>query len=366
MRERISDGKMSDQGARLGQVSGQVSSQVSGRLARTSGAAALVAALVFGPAIGFGQTAQQKAPGARSPAEPRQTAQPAHVSAAGAQAAAPAENKTDANIIARVGSDSLTADEIRAYVGTLDSREQAALARDPALLSQAVRLMLANRLVLQEALGKKWDQQPAVAAQLQQVRDSAIVELYLQAASAPPADYPSDADVQKTYDANRNAFLAPRAFELQQIFVAVPRSAEPAAEQAAKQKLDDIERKLKAPGADFAAIAKSSNDGQNAGELGWIPEPQIRPEIYAQLSGLAKNAVSEPVRLDDGWHILKLLDTKASYTRTLPEVREALVQRMRAERAALARRAYLAELLKQHPPVLNELALSSLFAKQAQ
>jgi peptidylprolyl isomerase len=33
---------------------------------------------------------------------------------------------------------------------------------------------------------------------------------------------------------------------------------------------------------------------------------------------------------------------------------------MRSERAAMLRRAYLAELLKQNPPVINELALSSL------
>ena len=58
---------------------------------------------------------------------------------------------------------------------------------------------------------------------------------------------------------------------------------------------------------------------------------------------------------------LKLIDTKAAYTRTLPEVRDQLSQQMRTERATMLRRAYLAELLKQHPPVLNELALSSLF-----
>jgi len=78
------------------------------------------------------------------------------------------------------------------------------------------------------------------------------------------------------------------------------------------------------------------------------------------VQGLAKNAVSEAVRLDDGWHIIKLIDTKASYTRTLPEVREQLVQQMRSERATVLRRAYLAELLKQNPPILNELALSNL------
>ncbi len=76
--------------------------------------------------------------------------------------------------------------------------------------------------------------------------------------------------------------------------------------------------------------------------------------------GLAKNALSEPIRLDDGWHILKLIDTKASYTRTLPEVKEALVQQMRSEQASVLRRAYLADLLKKSPPAINEIALSKV------
>lgn len=50
--------------------------------------------------------------------------------------------------------------------------------------------------------------------------------------------------------------------------------------------------------------------------------------------------MSEAIRLDDGWHIIKLIDTTATHTRM--------------------RRAYLAELLKRNPPVLNELALSNL------
>ncbi|MDI4239616.1 peptidylprolyl isomerase, partial [Bradyrhizobium sp. Arg237L] len=66
-------------------------------------------------------------------------------------------------------------------------------------LSQAVRLMLANRLVLQEVAAKKWDQQPAIAEQLDRVRESAVAELYLQQVSTPPASFPSEDDLQKVY-----------------------------------------------------------------------------------------------------------------------------------------------------------------------
>jgi peptidylprolyl isomerase len=313
----------------------------------------------------FDALAQASPPAARAAAAARPKATPQPVQSA---AAAPAtqglsagKSAGNADIVARVGSTNLSAEEVRSYVSALAPREQAAVTKDPALLSQAVRLLLTNRLVLQEAIEKKWDQKPAVAAQLEQIKQSALVELYLQTITAPPANFPSEEEVQKVYDANRSALLMPRQFELAQIFVGVPKDADKATEEKAKQEIDDIARKLKAPGADFAAIASATNEAKDAGDLGWLPETQIRPEIRTPVMGLAKNAVSEPIKLDDGWHILKLVDTKASYTRTLPEVRDQLVQQMRAERAAMARRAYLAEVQKQHPPVLNELALSSLF-----
>jgi parvulin-like peptidyl-prolyl isomerase len=294
------------------------------------------------------------------PARPKpQAAVPAGQTPATQQVAVAKASGSD-DVVARVGNANISAEELRAYVGALGAREQAALAKDPALLSQTVRMLLANRLVLQEVIAKKWDQQTNVAAQLNRVRESALVEIYLQSVSTPADGYPGEEDLQKVYEANRSALLVPRQFQLAQIFVAAPKEADKAAEDKAKRKLDDIQGKLKTPNADFTAIARAEGEAKDGGDLGWVAESQIRPEIKVQVIGLAKNAVSEPIRLDDGWHILKLLDTKAAYTRTLPEVRDQLIQQMRSERAAMMRRAYLAELLKEHPPILNELALSNL------
>jgi parvulin-like peptidyl-prolyl isomerase len=333
-------------------------------LARPAKTAIVVAAMAC--CVPFAALAQNAPPAARAApaAKPKAELQPpqgAPAAAPATQGLAPARAAGNEEVVARVGSTNISADEVRSYIAALAPREQAAVTKDPALLSQAVRLLLTNRLVLQEALGKKWDQQPAVAAQLERVRENAVIELYLQSVTTPPSNFPNDEEVQKVYDANRSAMLVPRQFELAQIFVAVSKDADKAAEDRARQRVDEIVRKLKAPGADFAAIANAGSETKDGGNLGWLAENQIRPEIRAQVMGLAKNAVSEPMKLDDGWHILELIDTRASYTRTLPEVRDQLVQQMRSERSALLRRAYLAELQKQHPPVLNELALSGLF-----
>jgi parvulin-like peptidyl-prolyl isomerase len=324
----------------------------------------VLAAIVstVGPVSAQTAAQPQRATSAPKP-KPVAAANPASAQPVAAAATTGAASKGGGDIIAKVGNSDLSADDLKAYVGALGPREQAALAKDPAMLSQTVRLLLANRLVLQELTEKKWDQQPAIAAQLERVRESAMVEMYLRSVSTPPASYPSDDEIQKVYDANRASMMLPRQFALEQIFVAAPKDADKAAEDKARKALEEAQARLKAPNADFLAIAGSES---GSGDLGWVAENQIRPEIRTQVLGLAKGAIAEPIRLDDGWHILRLKDTKPAYLRTLPEVREQLVEQMRTERANALRQAYLAEVMRQRPAVINELALSNLLNRPAE
>lgn len=297
---------------------------------------------------------------------PPQPARPAP--AAPAPARPPAAEETSAlksgEVIARVGDSDVTAEEVRATIQLLDARQQAAMARDPALLSQTVRAILANRLVLKEASAKKWEQQPAVVAQLARARESLIVETYLQSVTAPPDSFPSEAEIKSVYEANASALLVPRRFRLAQIVVSVAKDADKVTEDTARKKLDDVVKKVKQSGADFGAIARSASEdmasAEKEGEIGWVTEPDLRTEIRGQVTGLPRAGITDPIRLEDGWHVLKLLDTEAAHTRPLAEVRDALVQRIRAERIEANRRAYVAELLKQSPPIVNEIALSKL------
>jgi peptidylprolyl isomerase len=288
-----------------------------------------------------------------------------HNAGAAPSAAAPQAPVDTSEVVARIGSVNITANRVRMLVASLSPREQIAVIHDPALLSQAVRLMIANQIAFSEAVARKWDQVPAVAQHLQQVRNSAITDTYLQYVSMPPQNFPSDDDVAKVYDANKTAFLVPRQFRIAQIFVVTAKTADPAATKNAVDKLANIEAALKKPGADFAALATAqSEDAQTAahgGEIGWVPEGQLKPEIKNEVEGLPVNSVSDPIKMDDGWHIIKLLDTKAAYTRPLAEVRPALVQRIRAENAEARRRAYLGKLLEQNPPALDEIGLSKIF-----
>ena len=273
------------------------------------------------------------------------------------------------DVVARIGNTDIKADEIRSSIESLDSRQQAALARDPNLLNQLVRSILVQRVVLNEALSKHWDQEPAIVAQLARVRDNTIRETYLASVSQPPPGYPSETELKAAYEANKPSLLVPRQFRLAQIYIALPETADKADADKAQTKLDGVKRSLHQKDADFAAIARAESDeSQSAakgGEIGWLPENQIQPEIRSQISGLTKGAASDPIRLADGWHLIKILDSKDPYTPSLDEVRAQLIERLRAERAREISQAYVTKLLQQTPVSINELALSKLLNKPA-
>jgi parvulin-like peptidyl-prolyl isomerase len=290
-------------------------------------------------------------------------AAPAMMSSPAAIAAGSDQNE----VVARIGATDIKAADIRSYIATLAPQEQAALARDPTALAQAVRLLLARQEVLKKALAEKWEERPDVSAEIQRARENVIVESYLESVAKLPADFPSGAQIESAYEANKTSFLLPRQFDIAQIFVAVGKDADKAAQDKARAKLDSVRLKLEKKNADFGAIAAADSDdpetAKRKGEIGWLFESQVRPEIRNQVEGLTKGGVSDPVQLDDGWHIVKLIDTKPAHTRPLEEVRDQIVAALRQQEAMAERRAYLAKLLQDNPAAINELALSKLLAK---
>lgn len=270
-------------------------------------------------------------------------------------------------VVARAGGVDYGAQEVRAYVEALAPTEREALGKDPALLAKVVRSFVTRSLVLKEAQAKKWDQQPGVKAQLDRAREEALVELYLTSVARPAEGYPSEAEVQAAYEARKPALQVPRQLRLAQVFVAAAPGGDKAAEEKGRKKAEELGRRLRQKDADFAAVARAESEDRTTapagGEIGWTTEAQLVPAVRQGIAGLAAGAVSGPIRADDGWHVVKVLAEKPAGVRTLDEVREPLVQQLRAERARAERQRYLEQLVARNPPAINELALSRVLSR---
>ncbi len=184
------------------------------------------------------------------------------------------------------------------------------------------------------------EQQAPWKDQLELSRRGILAQAYVahlaEAAGKEPAE-----DPQKYYDAHKAEF---ETAKLSGIFVGFNPPGTPAnsgtpnarTEEAAKEKANDIEKKL-AAGGDFAALARAESEHQTAskgGDLGSVPinDPQVQipAEIKAAVAKLEPGKVSEPVRINGAFLIIKL-DSRE--TVTYEKAKAGIEQKLKAERS---------------------------------
>jgi len=127
------------------------------------------------------------------------------------------------------------------------------------------------------------------------------------------------------------SWARPESADVDQVFVAVPPDATPAELEAARTRIEDVQKALLLPGADFAALARKHSDSPSAadgGAMGRIKRGQMPEDFEAAAWSLPLGTVSEPIRSSAGFHIL------------------------RVQRRDPARTAHIAELEKESPGLL--------------
>lgn len=273
-----------------------------------------------------------------------------------------------AEVVAKMGAIEITLPDARKLLEILPPDVRAQLVASPAAMEKAMRAEIMRRAVLAEAAGKHWEQRPEVVHQIERAREQVIVGSYVNNLTRPAADYPSEQEIKTAYEANKASLLAPVQYHVAQIYLALPEGADKAAAAAVERKAADLAKAAHEKGADFAALARKSSEHRetagNGGDMGWLAEDRIAPEMAGVIAALAPGEVSAPVRMPQGWHILKLLERKDAAQRSLAEVKDALVQALRRSKAQENETKYLQELVTKTPLAVNGIALGKLVEPQ--
>ncbi|MFG1270481.1 peptidylprolyl isomerase [Xanthobacter versatilis] len=269
--------------------------------------------------------------------------------------------------VATAGGVTVSVAEVEAVLATLPEAERTALAADPAALARIVRTYMAERLLLKAGRDEGFEARPDISAKLARARDALLMDLFLQSKDGPAATAPSDTDVRALYEASKTKLVAPARYRLAQIFIAAP------AGQTSSPKLDEVTAKLKARGATsetgFAALAKAYTDSKTeaarGGEIGWLAEPSIAPEIRAALKDLKPGGVTAPVRLANGWHIVRLMEVQPAGTTAVPydTVKDQLAAQLKRQRIDAARQDYVSGLIGKDGIAIDDAALTALAAR---
>ena len=143
--------------------------------------------------------------------------------------------------------------------------------------------------------------------------------------TVPPA---SDATLKQRYAEEQARFQEPEQRLASHILVKVDAGADAAAQAAAKARAEAIAKEARAPGADFAALARKDSDDTGSkgagGDLGWVTPGMMVKPFEDALFAMQKGDVAGPVKTEFGWHVLQLREVKAGRKTPFEEARAQL------------------------------------------
>ena len=263
-----------------------------------------------------------------------------------ASAAAPAAATGDSKVVVSVGGESITAKQFDDLIEGLPEQARAQV-RGPAKRQFAEQLVR-MKLLSAEARKRGLDKKPAVALQMENVLAGAA---YNDMASQIKLD---EAALKAEYEKKKDQFESVTARHILIKFKGSPvpaREGQPElSEEDALKKITELRKQIVA-GGDFAALAKAESDdtgsGAQGGDLGTFGRGQMVPEFDKTVFTLPVGEISEPIKTQFGYHIIKVEKREA---KSFADVRPQLEQNLKPE---LARDA-VEDLRKNANVVLDE------------
>ena len=145
----------------------------------------------------------------------------------------------------------------------------------------------------------------------------------------------SSDEIQQYYDEHLEEFKQPETVSARHILFKVPQDADAETNETARQKAAAVMEKARA-GEDFAELAKTYSEGpskDNGGQLGEFKrEDMVKPFSDAAFA-MAVGDISEPVKTQFGWHIIKVESHNPASTLALEDATGQITEKL-ADRKA--------------------------------
>lgn len=184
-----------------------------------------------------------------------------------------------------------------------------------------LEFLIDNQLFAEAAEAEKLDKTPDFATRLIYLKRRALRELYFEKTIKAAV---TDADARKSYDEQVKKIPPVEEVSARHILVET--------EDRAKDLKAQIEK-----GADFAELAKKNSKDpgskDDGGNLGYFGHGQMVPQFEGVVFKLKKGEVSDPVKTQFGWHLVKLEDKRTKQPPAFDIVKDRIIQSMLLQKA---------------------------------
>lgn len=222
------------------------------------------------------------------------------------------ESKKEGQVLAEVNGGTITTGDFSRELKNLPDYLKA-MADTPQGRKEMLDTMVIRELILQQASKDGVDKGPEIEEKMQDLRKRLIVEAFLKKKVEAESQV-SDADLQKFYEQNKDKFKSGAQMKASHILVKTEKEAK------------DILAQIKA-GGNFEELAKKNSVDSSAakgGDLGWFGQGTMVPAFEKAAMGLKEGQVSDVVKSDFGFHIIKMTGKRPAGVRPFEEVKDQI------------------------------------------
>jgi peptidyl-prolyl cis-trans isomerase D len=136
----------------------------------------------------------------------------------------------------------------------------------------------------------------------------------------------SDDELKVQYQKTIQQYQVPNRVHVEHILLMTVGKTDAEVEEI-RQKAEDVLKQAK-KGSKFEDLAKKYSEDpgtkDKGGDLGWVTQGQTVPEFEKTAFGLDKGKISDLVKTQYGFHIIKVLDKETAHTKPFDEVKESI------------------------------------------
>lgn len=239
----------------------------------------------------------------------------------------------DNKVFATIGEKEITMDDLQAVLASLPPQHAQQLSQQgiDAVVEEAIN----QELFYLEGKANEVDKTEAYKQELELIEKNLVrgfaLNQILEKVEA------TDEELKKSYEEKKEFLVAPKKVKASHILV----------EDEAKAK----ELKAKLDTESFEELAKQNSicpSKERGGDLGFFQKGQMVPEFEQAAFSMKVDEISEPVKTQFGYHIIKVTDVEKESTQTFEQARAQLEQELLNQKRQQAYLDYVKSLREKY------------------
>ncbi|MGB9668451.1 MAG: peptidylprolyl isomerase [Thermosulfidibacteraceae bacterium] len=241
--------------------------------------------------------------------------------------------KAEEKILARVNNETITTKDLEEAISTLPPQFRAVVSEDSELKKKLLDRLIEERLLIQEMkrAGVKEDEE--IRRKVERFREALLLEKFLKDKFSNATA--TDDEIKSYYENHKEEFKQPEIYELSYISIKD--------EQKLKKAVEELKK-----GTPFEEVAKKYSEDEETknkgGYLGEVSVDGISDPFKNIISRLKPGEFTEPIKSENGYQIIKVIDKKPARILNLGEVREKIKDKLTSEKQQKEYEKFIKEL----------------------